>query len=84
MFDRGKMRDQCIFPGAPTSVRVRHLPAEIGPEWNYRSRSVQFAVQYRQISAPVISSPRSTHLRSQCNQIDEISNSQPRFRRLSK
>ena len=75
----GKMRDQCIFPGVPTSVRLHHLPAEIGPEWNYQSRSVQFAVQYRQISASVVSSPTSTHFRSQCNHIDEISSSQPRL-----
>ena len=66
------MRDRCIFPGVPTSVRFRHLPAEIAPELHYWSRSVQFAVQYRQISASVNSSPRSTHFSSQSNQIDEI------------
>eukprot|EP01043_Picozoa_sp_COSAG02_P050964 COSAG02_NODE_5302_length_4458_cov_32.131682_2_plen_82_part_00 len=81
------MRDQCIFPGVPTSVRFRHLSAEIGPEWNY------VPVEISAIFSPmpsdhsfccIISSPRSTHLRSQCNQIDEIPNCQPRLRRLSK
>ena len=66
------MRDQCIFPGVPTSVRFRHLPAEIAPELHYWSRSVQCAVQCRQISASAITLPRSTHFRSQSNQIDEI------------